>query len=288
MSLHGRYVIVTGASLGLGAGIAEEFARQGASLLLCARNPAPLQDLTTQLLGIAKAGQIIANRVCDVSREADVDALVAEALRIFPRVDALLNNAGVYGPMGPLETVDWGEWKEAVAINLFGTVYPCRAILPHFKERRYGKIVNLSGGGATSPLPRVSAYAASKAGVVRFTETLAEELREWGVDVNAIAPGVLNTRLTQQMLDAGPGAVGETLYARVRSLSADGATAMDKSARLCAFLCSAASDGITGKLIAALWDPWPDLAARKADLDRSDIYTLRRILPKDRGKDWGD
>ncbi len=103
----------------------------------------------------------------------------------------LVNNAGVYGPLGSIEEIDWQAWVQAIEINLFGSILMCRALLPHFKSSRYGKIVQLSGGGATNPLPRISAYAASKAAVVRFAETLAEEVRENGIDVNAIAPGAL-------------------------------------------------------------------------------------------------
>jgi 3-oxoacyl-[acyl-carrier protein] reductase len=287
MSLRGRNVIITGASLGFGASIAEYFVDDGASVLLCARNADPLDKITGTLKQRATADQIVAAKICDVTREQDVDDLIRVALEIFPHVDALVNNAGVYGPLGPIETIDWGDWKEAIAINLFGSVYPCRAIIPHFKSREYGKIVNLSGGGATSPLPRVSAYAASKAAIVRFNETLAEELRGTGIDVNAVAPGVLDTRLTRQLLEAGPDIVGETMHTRVNSLASDGRIAMKKGAELCAYLCAADSDGLTGKLIAAPWDPWPFTREQKSDLAKSDIFTLRRILPKDRGLGWG-
>lgn len=288
MILKGRNAVITGASMGLGACIAEEFVRQGASVLLCARSTRQLDEAAEKIRKTAGHGQMVTTIVCNVTVESDVEELVSEALRQFPHVDALVNNAGIYGPLGPIEEVDWAAWKDAVYTNLFGTVYPCRLLVSHFKSRGYGKIVNLSGGGATSPLPRVSAYAASKAAVVRFTETLAEEVRENRIDVNAIAPGVLDTRLTQQLLDAGPEAVGESLYSRVRGLATDGNTAMQKSAQLCAYLCSSASDGISGKLIAAPWDPWPFADKHKIDMDRSDIYTLRRILPKDRGQDWGE
>jgi len=260
---------------------------EGASVLMCARSMGPLEETARLLRARALPDQIVAAKACDVTRERDVDDLIAEALKLFPHVDALVNNAGVYGPLGPIETVDWAQWKDAVHANLFGTVYPCRVLVPHFKSRGYGKIVNLSGGGATSPLPRVSAYAAAKAAVVRFTETMAEELKGTGIDVNAIAPGVLDTRLTRQLLDAGAQAVGEALYGRVSKLAADGEATIRKGAELCAYLCSAASDGLSGKLIAAPWDPWPFSPEHRSDLDRSDIYTLRRILPKDRGLGWG-
>ena len=172
----------------------------------------------------------------------------------------LVNNAGVYGPKGLIEEVDWDEWERAVRVNLFGSVLCCRAVLPHFRANGYGKIIQLSGGGATSPLPRLSAYAASKAAVVRFAETLAEELDGTGIDVNAIAPGALNTRLLDQVLEAGPERVGESFYARALEQQASGGTPLDLAARLAVFLASAASDGITGKLISAPWDPWEELA----------------------------
>jgi 3-oxoacyl-[acyl-carrier protein] reductase len=158
----------------------------------------------------------------------------------------LVNNAGVYGPKGLVEEVSWDEWEHAVRVNLFGSVLCSRAVLPHFRANGYGKIVQLSGGGATSPLPRLSAYAASKAAVVRFAETLAEELRGTGTDVNAVAPGALNTRLLDEVLDAGPNRVGESFYERALEQRSAGGTPLDLPARLVVFLASAASDGPQG------------------------------------------
>jgi 3-oxoacyl-[acyl-carrier protein] reductase len=161
-------------------------------------------------------------------------------------------------------------------------------VLPIFRAAGSGKIVNLSGGGATAPLPRLSAYAASKAAVVRFTETLAEELRGTRIDVNAVAPGALNTRLLDEVLAAGADKVGKSFYERALKQKAEGGAPLDKGAALCAFLLSDESAGISGRLLSAIWDPWSELPARRAELAESDIYTLRRIVPKDRGRDWGE
>jgi NAD(P)-dependent dehydrogenase (short-subunit alcohol dehydrogenase family) len=171
---------------------------------------------------------------------------------------------------------------------LLGTAYCARRAIEIFKPRRYGKIINLSGGGATKPLPGLSAYAASKAAVVRLTETLALEVKDWGIDVNAVAPGALATRLTEQLVDAGPERVGAALHAQMVKVRADGGTPLRYGAELCGYLASAQSDGLTGRLIAAVWDPWPFAEAISRELADSDIYTLRRVEAKDRQKSWGE
>jgi 3-oxoacyl-[acyl-carrier protein] reductase len=137
-------------------------------------------------------------------------------------------------------------------------------------------------------LPRISAYAASKAAVVRFAETLAEEARNDNIFVNAIAPGALNTRLLDEVLEAGPEKVGQDFYNRAVKQKEHGGAPIERGADLAVFLASSASDGITGKLISAIWDPWETLPNHLAALSQTDIYTLRRIVPKDRGQDWGD
>lgn len=285
-SLAGRAAIITGASQGLGLEIARAYVAAGASVLLCARDAAALETARAELAGLAGPGQTVLAQAADVARGEDVERLAAVALQSFPRLHILVNNAGVYGPKGPIELVDWDAWVEAIQINLLGSVLLCRAVLPHFKAQRYGKIIQLSGGGATNPLPRISAYAASKAAVVRFAETLAEELRDDQIDVNAIAPGALNTRLLDEVLAAGPELVGQSFYERSLKQRDQGGTPLDRGAALAVFLGAAASDGITGKLISAVWDPWEELPERRDDL-RGDVYTLRRIVPKDRGMDWG-
>jgi NAD(P)-dependent dehydrogenase (short-subunit alcohol dehydrogenase family) len=283
--LTGRNAIITGASQGLGKAIAEHFIRAGANVLLCARSQSELSRTQTELGALAPEQKILA-RVCDVSDESQVNATVDYALREFGSVDVLVANAGIYGPMGPTETVDLQEWRRALDINLFGVLLPARALIPHFKAKKSGKIVVISGGGATNPLPNISAYAASKAAVVRLMETLAEELKPFHIDVNAIAPGALATRLVDEVIAAGPEKVGAAFYEKNRQWKEKGATPLDLGASLAVQLASAASDGITGKLISAQWDPWRDLQKYRDDLAKSDIYCLRRIVPEDRGKKW--
>jgi NAD(P)-dependent dehydrogenase (short-subunit alcohol dehydrogenase family) len=286
--LAGRAAVIAGASEGLGLEIALTYVRAGASVLLCARTGATLERAEREVRAAAQTDQQVLAVVADVANVADVEHVTREAMRHFPKVHALVNNAGVYGPLGPLESIDWNEWTRAIEINLYGSVLMTRALIPHFKQHGYGKIVQLSGGGATSPLPRITAYAASKAAVVRFAESIALELAPYGIDVNAIAPGALNTRMMEQLLEGGAEAVGEEFYSRMQKIASEGGTPLAHGAELAVFLASAQSDGITGRLLSAVWDAWRDLPPRRDALSRTDVYTLRRIVPKDRGLDWNN
>jgi len=284
--LAGRTAIITGASEGLGLAIARSYVVAGASVLVCARRPAPLEQALAGLRTLAREGQAVIGMPADVSNAAAVARLTEKAFRELGGVQILVNNAAIVGPSGPVETVDWSEWVRAIEINVLGSVLLSCALLPHFKQAAYGKIIQLSGGGATSPLPGLSAYAASKAAVVRFTESLAEETRQHHIDVNAIAPGALNTRILEEFIAAGPEKVGRAFHERALRQKQDCGVPLSKGADLAVFLGSSASDGITGKLLSAVWDPWEKLPSHLAELRGTDVYTLRRIVPEDRGLSW--
>ncbi|MGH7861376.1 MAG: SDR family NAD(P)-dependent oxidoreductase, partial [Candidatus Dormibacteraceae bacterium] len=230
--------MITGSSQGFGRAVARAFAAEGASVVLCARDPMPLEEARTELAGLAVAGARVLAVPADVSNPADVRQVVDRARGELGGLDVLVSNAAVHGPKGPIDEVPWEEWSRAIAINLLGTVLACRAVLPIFKARRHGKIVLLSGGGATRPFPFLSAYAASKAGVARFGETLAEEVRAVGIDVNAVAPGAMTTRLLDQVLEAGPEKVGAALYQQSVKQKAEGGAGFERGAALCVFLAS--------------------------------------------------
>lgn len=287
MKLLGRNAIITGANQGFGLAVAKAFIKEGASVAICARDGKKLTETQRALTLAASAGQKVIAMRCDVSSEPDVAAFIDGTIGKLRKIDVLVNNAGVYGPMGAIETIGSAQWLDAVAVNLFGVFFTCKRIIPHMKAAGYGKIINLSGGGATAPLPRVSAYAASKAAVVRLTETLAEECRGLNIDINAVAPGALNTRLLDEVLKAGEGKVGKGFYEKALRQKEEGGTPPERGAALCVYLASPASNGITGKLISAVWDPWERFAEYKEDLRASDIYTLRRIVAEDRGRKWG-
>jgi NAD(P)-dependent dehydrogenase (short-subunit alcohol dehydrogenase family) len=285
MKLKNLNALITGGSQGLGKVIAEFFLREGANVAICSRGEKELIGTRDELAQKFPAQKVLA-KTCDVSNETQVNELVAFALRELGSLQALVLNAGIYGPMGATESVDLNEWKRALDINLFGVLLPSRAVIPHFKKNGHGKIIVLSGGGATNPLPNISSYAASKAAVVRLMETLAEELKSFRVDVNAIAPGALATRLVDEVLAAGAEKVGAAFFEKNKSWKEKGAVPLELGANLAVYLASAESDGITGKLISAQWDPWRDLQKHRDELMKSDIYCLRRIVPEDRGKKW--
>jgi NAD(P)-dependent dehydrogenase (short-subunit alcohol dehydrogenase family) len=286
--LADRAALITGANRGLGLEIARSFVNAGASVMLCARDSDQLQAAGRALQDLARDNQLVRWQAADVTDRSAIEAIVQQSINELGALQILVSNAGVYGPFGSIEEVDWGEWIHAVEINLFGSVIPIRAVLPHFKRQGYGKIIQLSGGGATNPLPRISAYAASKAAIVRFAETIALECNDLGIDVNSIAPGALNTRLLDHVLEAGAEKVGEQFYTAAVKQKEKGGVPLIVGTELAVFLASSASDGISGRLISAVWDKWLDWPDHIVALRDSDAYTLRRIVGRDRGLPWGD
>lgn len=282
MKLSGRNTLITGGSQGLGRVIVDAFLAEGANVVFCARTAADVAQTQKALASRLQSGQQLIGVTCDIADPASVARLFARVAQLGP-LHAVVNNAGIYGPIGPTEEVALADWTQAWQVNVTGTLLVCQQAVRVMKPLHAGKIINISGGGATNPMPRFAAYAATKAAVVRLTETLAEEYRADHIDVNAVAPGALRTRLTAQVLAAGTEKAGADFFAKNRKWSDDGAVDPKLGAALCVYLASSESDGITGKLLSAQWDPWKDLQKFRADLT-GDIYTLRRIVPEDRGK----
>lgn len=275
--LAGRVAVITGGGRGIGAAIAVRFARAGAQVVVASRTHAELEDVARRC---AELGARCEVRVADVSSREDAFGLVDSALERFGRIDVLVNAAGVYGPIGTVAEVDLDHWVQALQVNLVGTLHTCHRVVPAMVRARRGSIVNFSGGGATAPISRFSAYGVSKAAVVRLTETMAQEVAEHGIRVNAIAPGAVDTRLQDAVLEAGERA-GD-LYDRVRALreSGSGGTPVEVPADLALFLASDRSLGLSGRLVSAPHDPWREWTERRIEaLAGTPWYTLRRIDP---------
>lgn len=283
--LTNKSVIVTGGSEGLGLKIAEVFLKAGANVMICSRQENKIHFAINTLMPFCKDNTVIGS-VANIAVKNDCESIVAHCLEKFKRLDILINNAGIHGAKGSIDTVDWDAWESAIDTNLKGSAYLSHVALPHMKKQQSGKIIFISGGGATKPMPFMSAYAASKAAIVRFGECLAEEVNSFGIDVNMVSPGALNTYLLEDVLNAGPELVGEEKYQQALKQKESGGDNPERAAQLCLFLASEKSNGITGKLISAIWDPWENLPLYRDDLMHSDIYTLRRIIPADRNKEW--
>ncbi len=268
-TLKERGVLITGAGRGIGKRLALGFAQAGARVGLLARSKAEL-DLAH--LEIEHAGGVAVRIRADV-RDYEQMAAAAERMRAhFGGIYVLVAAAAVQGPIGPLVDNPPKAWAEALETNLLGVMHACRAVLPQMIERRVGKIIVLSGEGAASPRPNFSAYAASKAGLARLVETLAEEVRDHNIQVNCIAPGSTYTHMTDQILHAGDRAgwkaEQEALETRVT-----GGVSPDKQIQLALFLASEQSNHISGKLI-HISDDWKRLENTNIN---PEIYTLRRV-----------
>jgi 3-oxoacyl-[acyl-carrier protein] reductase len=221
-------VVITGASGGLGSACSDLFESHGHNVLRLSRINA------------------------DLSKPHAYGHVWLEAFQRFRQVDALINNAAVQGPVGPLVSNDPAEWLECVMVNLYAPAMLSKALLTLMPDG--SSIVNVSGGGAATPRQNYSAYAAAKAGLVRFTETLADELRPRKIRVNAVAPGRMNTRMLP------PGETGNS---------------PERAAKLILFLASPESRPITGRLISAVGDKWEDPGFIQSIC--GDKFQLRRI-----------
>ncbi len=279
--LTNKRAIITGGGRGIGKAIAQAFLEAGAEVLLVARNQTDLEFTQKELSPLGWV-EIIS---VDVSLETGSAAVVKKVSDLWGQLDILVNAAGVYGPIGPLAEANVAEWRQAIDINLIGTFLMMRAMVPLMKARGRGKIINFAGGGEGA-YPNFSAYVASKGGIVRLTETVAAELKSFNIDVNAIAPGAVNTKLLDDLLKAGPEKVGEETYKRSLEQKKNGGVSPEKAAELVVFLASDASNGISGRIISAVWDDYKIFPAHLKEIMESDIYTWRRIKPKDRGYNW--
>ncbi len=270
--------IVTGGARGIGRAIAETLARNGATVAICSRSRGQVESAAREMVA---AGLAAVAYVADIADAAEADALIERTARDVGPPAVLVNNAGVQGPIGPTESLDVDAWIDTVRVNLVGTYLCSRSVIPHMRARGGGKIVNVAGGGATGPRPFFTAYAAAKTAVVRFTECLAEELRPYNIQVNAISPGAARTALTERVLAAGA-AAGEAARKEALQVFQSGGVDLSKPAGLALFLASSASDRLTGRLISAVWDNWEDWARDPTLIDHlmaGEGGTLRRVKP---------
>jgi 3-oxoacyl-[acyl-carrier protein] reductase len=261
--------MITGAGRGIGKRLALGLAAAGARVGLLARSQ-PELDLAK--LEIEHAGGAALRIRADVR---DFEQLVAAADRmraVFGGVHVLIAAAAIQGPIAPLAETRPKQWAEAIEVNLVGVMQSCRAVLPQMIERRSGKIIILSGGGAAGPRANFSSYAASKAGVVRLAETLAEEVRDYNIQVNCMAPGGSYTHMTDEIIHAAERA-GRKEIEDAEHVRLTGGVSPEKQIQLALFLASERSNHVSGKLI-HVNDDWKRLERENA---HPEMFTLRRV-----------
>lgn len=283
-----KSIFVSGGTSGLGLKLVEHFLSNGFTVGFCARDSVSVENTIQKLLKKFGSDCQLFGFVTDVSSTESVLNLTKQLDSKKISIDVLICNAGVIGPIEKFDKVNLDSWKEAFEINIYGTANLVHAFLPSMLERGVGQVIHVSGGGATSPVSGMSSYAASKIASVRLIETLALEFVGSGVSFNSISPGMLNTRLLSQMLQAGEERIGASLHAKSLSRLESREDSFTKPIALIDFLTSEEGKEISGKLISAEWDDWNQWLEHLDELKQSDVYTLRRITGRDRGNTWGD
>lgn len=272
MSVY-KNIVITGGTKGIGRFLAEEFLKQGSSVVVCSRSDSDVTHALEELSSFK--GKVFGIKV-DVTVVDDVRKLVAFSLQSLGSVDVLINTAGVIGEVGDFGGCDISKWKEAVLVNLFGTVQVTHAFLPYMKERSFGVVINFAGAGVGSkkPLVNMSSYYTSKTAVVGFTEVVAKELEDSSIRINCVAPGAINTAITDYIINQGREKVGADMYDRTVKQKEEGGDSKEKIFSLVSFLAGDESKGVSGRFISSKWD---SLQMLKGVTENSNLFALRRI-----------
>ncbi len=273
MQLNNRICLVAGASGAIGRAVAESLHAAGARLALTYHSRKPQSEEFPH----SGNGQSVLQIPLEIRSRENTEAAVRQVVTHFGGIDVLVNCTGILGPIGPTAQVSIEDWVQAIETNLVGSFYLTRAVLPTMLAQGRGKIIHFSGGGAAYARPFFTAYSASKAALVRFTESLAEELRESGIDVNTIAPGPVSSRMWQQMRSSAEAAGPQTI-ADLKKMEESGGVSPQLAATLALFLISDRANGLSGRLISAVHDDWSGLDDKRiAEIMHGEAGTLRRI-----------
>lgn len=242
MKLQNRVAIITGGGRGLGRSVALAFGRQGAKIVLAARTKEEIDHVAEELRSLKKDAIAIAT---DISDEDQVNQLVKKSLEAYGTIDILVNNAGARGSIGPIYEISLSEWEQTLRANLTAAFLCTKAVLPVLMEKKEGKIINVAT--TLTPRPNLTPYMVAKAGLIYFTKQLSRELKDYNIQVNAIHPGVMDTRMQEEIRKAGTKAIGTDMFERMKE---EGILHNpDEPARLILFLASKAADGITGEYL---------------------------------------
>jgi len=248
MRVADKVSIITGASRGLGRAMAVRFAREGARLVLASRAKADV-DETGRMVRDAGAKAIVT--YTDVTRWDDVKAMADAARREFGRIDVLVNNAGIAGPVARCEEITEADWDETFAVNVKGPWLCCKAVIPSMKAQRSGRIINIGSVSSKRQLPSRTPYTSGKMALIGFTRTLAWELGEFGITVNIICPGPVPGPRWDRVVEGMAKVAGITPEEANRTFLAQAALKRlaepDDIAAMAVFLASDESRNMTGQ-----------------------------------------
>jgi len=282
MILKNKISVILGATGVIGEAIVKEYAKEGSGLIIVGRNRKKLNEIRKKY-----KNSIIQTLVADVSSLRDLKKLKTNLSKKVKNIDVVVIATGIYGEISNFMESDPQKWARAIEVNLLGTVWSIHYLLPFLKKSKRGKIIVFAGGGE-GPLENFSSYVSSKGGILRFVETVASEFKKMKIEINAISPGLVNSGFVRDIIKVGPKKVGLKKYKEaLRQIkNGEGVVSPESGAELVVFLGSRKSDGLSGRYFSAVWDNWREIPKHKDIINKSDIYTLRRIKPKDRGYDW--
>ena len=271
LNLQNKNILITGASRGFGYHLAEDLWKQGANLYLVSRTRPKLSFAQTL------EEQFYVWCSYDLYDLDESSNLFVDFFEYFKSIDVLINNAATQEPIGKAWEVESSQWEDNIKLNLFTPVRLSKLFINRMIIQKYGKIINLSGGGSTSSRPNFSAYAVAKTGLVRFSEILAEEVREYNIQVNCISPGAMNTAMMDEIIQNSAAGEEERENA-INTMKIHSIKTMENATKLVNWLISDDSNHVTGRLISAQWDKWEKDFSREYVPD--DFAKLRRVTEK--------
>lgn len=262
-----RHYLVIGCSRGLGLELSKYLLKNNDFVYGVSRTkPEILEDFNN----FSFIGQ-------DLMVESSIQIIFNWIIKLNMKIDGVVFNAGIYGPIGKLEFTSESEWMSCIKLNLISASECLRETIKLFHKQGFGNFVALSGGGATKPMARATAYAASKAGLVRLVESVANDQKSTNFTFNCVAPGLMKTDLLKNILETDQNAVGEDFYNKMLEFANSDIDSKNEAIKLIGKLLELKNGRPTGKLISAVWDNWDELIENKEYQENLEVHTLRRV-----------